>query len=213
MAKRRVVVTGMGLVSCFGNDLDSFYQALLAGKSGVRPITRFPCEDYTTRFAGWVEPFDSSEYIDKKQARRIDPFILYAVVAGKRALRAAGLVDSSFDKLDKTRSGILIGSGMGGMTTFNEGATALASRGYKRLSPFFVPHHHHEYGRRTPCNRTGLYGSKLLNINGLRYFQLQHRSSCEPHPSRGCRSHDHRGIGGSSLPDRSCRLHGEQSAL
>lgn len=138
--RKRVVVTGMGLVSCFGTDVDEFYNALLAGKSGVRPITHFPCDDYPTRFAASIPEFDPGEYVDKKQARRIDPFILYSIVAGKKALEMAGLKGPALDQLDKLRSGILIGSGMGGMRTFYEGATTLHTKGYKRLTPFFVPY-------------------------------------------------------------------------
>ena len=87
--KRRIVVTGMGVVSCFGTDVDQFYQSLLEGKSGITPITQFPCEDYPTRFAGSIQDFEVGEYMDKKQARRADPFIRYAMVAGKKAIEDA----------------------------------------------------------------------------------------------------------------------------
>lgn len=129
----------MGLVSCFGNDIELFYESLLAGKSGVRPITHFPCEDYATRFAASIPEFDSGDYIDRKQARRIDPFIRYATFAGKKALEMAGLFPNHLDILDKRRSGIIIGSGMGGMSTFYEGTSTLVQKGHKRLTPFFVP--------------------------------------------------------------------------
>ena len=106
MTKKRVVVTGMGIVSCFGNDVDSFYQALLEGKSGVVPIKTFPCQDFPTRFAATVPDFDVGNYLDKKQARRVDPFIRYTVVAGKKALENGKV---SLDTLDKSRCGIIIG--------------------------------------------------------------------------------------------------------
>ena len=83
MKKKRVVVTGMGVVSCFGNDVDHFYKMLLEGKSGIGPIEGFPVDEYPTRFAGEIKNFDVGEYLDKKQARRVDPFISYAIVAGK----------------------------------------------------------------------------------------------------------------------------------
>ena len=137
MAKTRIVVTGMGIVSCFGNDVDRFYEALLAGKSGVRPITHFPCEDYPTRFAASIPEFDSEEYIDRKQARRIDPFIRYAIVAGKKSLESAQVENAA---LDKTRCGVIIGSGMGGMSTFAEGTLTLNEKGHRRITPFFVPY-------------------------------------------------------------------------
>ncbi|NGX55450.1 MAG: 3-oxoacyl-[acyl-carrier-protein] synthase 2 [Chlamydiae bacterium] len=137
MSKKRIVVTGMGIVSCFGSDVDLFYEALLAGKSGVQLITHFSCEDYPTRFAASIPEFDSGEYIDRKQARRIDPFIRYAIVAGKKSLELAQIENAA---LDKTRCGVIIGSGMGGMTTFAEGAVTLSQKGYRRITPFFVPY-------------------------------------------------------------------------
>ncbi len=139
MKRKRVVVTGMGIVSCFGTDVDFFYEQLLAGRSGVVPIKEFPCEEYPTRFAAVVQDFDTGEYIDKKQARRIDPFMRYAMVAGKKSLEMSGLTGEAFDRLDKTRCGVLIGSGMGGMITFSDGVETLITKGFKRLSPFFVP--------------------------------------------------------------------------
>lgn len=139
MEKKRVVVTGMGIVSCFGTDVDFFYEQLLAGRSGVRSIKEFPCEEYPTRFAATVQDFDTGDYIDKKQARRIDPFMRYAMVAGKKSLEMSGLTGDAFDRLDKTKCGVLIGSGMGGMITFSDGVETLLTKGFKRLTPFFVP--------------------------------------------------------------------------
>lgn len=139
-SKKRIVVTGIGLVSCFGSDPKRFYQSLLEGKSGIRPIEKFPIEEYPTRFAGCVADFDVGDYMDKKQARRVDPFIRYSVFAGKRALEEAGLGMDSMDQLDKEKCGILIGSGMGGMDVFSEGAKTIIEKGYKRLTPFFVPY-------------------------------------------------------------------------
>jgi 3-oxoacyl-[acyl-carrier-protein] synthase II len=139
MKKKRVVVTGMGIVSCFGNDVEIFYEQLLAGKSGVKLIHHFSCEEFPTRFAAWVPEFDVGDYVDRKQARRIDPFIRYAIVAGKKALAMAGLFPSGFDKLERGRCGVIIGSGMGGLSTFYEGTVMLAEKGYKRITPFFIP--------------------------------------------------------------------------
>ena len=140
MKRKRIVVTGMGVVSCFGSDVDHFYEQLLAGKSGIVPIEEFPCQDYPTRFAGAIRNFDTGPYLDKKQARRVDPFVRYTAVAGKKALEKGGLTGEAFDKLDKTRCGVLIGSGMGGMTVFYDGVETLLSKGFKRLTPFFVPY-------------------------------------------------------------------------
>ena len=140
MKKKRLVITGMGIVSCFGTDVESFYEQLLAGKSGIVPIEEFPCADYPTRFAGAVRGFEPGEYIDKKQARRVDPFIRYIMVAGKKALEHGGLKLDALDSLDKTRCGIIVGSGMGGMTIFYDGVETLLQKSFKRLTPFFVPY-------------------------------------------------------------------------
>ncbi|MBI2743667.1 MAG: beta-ketoacyl-ACP synthase II [Chlamydiales bacterium] len=139
MGKKRIVVTGMGLVSCFGDNVDLFYEKLLAGESGVRPIEAFPCQDYPTRFAAAVSNFDPGEYIDKKQARRVDPFTRYAMVAGKKSLEMGKLGPEQLELLDKTRCGVLVGSGMGGMSVFSDGVETLVSKGFKRITPFFVP--------------------------------------------------------------------------
>lgn len=139
MNKKRIVVTGMGVVSCFGNDVDQFYEALLAGRSGVKTITHFPVDKFPTRFAAAVPDFDPGDYIEKKQNRRIDSFIRYAMVAGKKALEQAQLTGEALEKLDKARSGIIIGSGMGGMNTFYDGSIALINKGHRRITPFFVP--------------------------------------------------------------------------
>lgn len=135
--KKRIVITGMGVVSCFGNDVDHFYEQLLQGKSGIGPIVSFPCEDYPTRFAGVIKDFDPTPYLDKKQARRVDPFIGYIAVAGKKALEMGKL---DLEKVNKQRCGILIGSGMGGMSVFSDGVETVLTKGYKRLTPFFVPY-------------------------------------------------------------------------
>ena len=140
MTKKRVVITGMGIVSCLGNDVDQFYQDLLDGKSGVTAINQFPCEEYPTRFAGSVPNFDTGDYIDKKQARRVDPYIRYGMVAGKKALEHAGLLGPNLETLNKERCGIIIGSGMGGMNIFYDGVETLLKQSFKRLTPFFVPY-------------------------------------------------------------------------
>jgi len=140
MAKKRIVVTGMGIVSCFGSDVEHFYKQLLAGASGIVPIEEFPCTDWPTRIAGAVRNFDPGDYMEKKQARRVDPFIRYAMVAGKRALEHGKLGAEDLAKLDKARCGIVIGSGMGGMSVFHDGVETLLTKSYKRLTPFFVPY-------------------------------------------------------------------------
>lgn len=139
MSKKRIVVTGMGVVSCFGNEVDRFYENLLAGKSGVTQITGFPCEEYPTRFAASIKDFDPGEYLDKKQARRVDKFISYAIVAGKKSLEHAKLDQEALGKLQKTKCGVIIGSGMGGMGVFSDGVQTLIEKGHRKVTPFFVP--------------------------------------------------------------------------
>lgn len=138
--KKRIVVTGMGVVSCFGNDVSTFYESLLAGKSGIGLITEFPCDEYPTRFAGVIHDFDPGQYMDRKQARRADKFISYTMVAGKKALESAGCTEETLSLLNKNRCGILIGSGMGGMGFFADGVQTLLEKGMRRVSPFFVPY-------------------------------------------------------------------------
>jgi 3-oxoacyl-[acyl-carrier-protein] synthase II len=140
MLKKRIVVTGMGIVSCFGTDVDHFYDQLLQGVSGIVPIEGFPVAEYPTRFAGEIRNFEPGEYMDKKQARRVDPFIRYTMVAGKKALEMAGLGGSNLDTLDKSKAGIIVGSGMGGMSVFYEGVDTILNKSFKRLTPFFIPY-------------------------------------------------------------------------
>lgn len=140
MAKKRIVVTGMGVVSCFGNDVTRFYDQLLQGISGIVPIQNFDASDYPTRFAGEIRNFEVGDYMDKKQARRVDPFIKYTVVSGKKALEMSGLDEEALGKLDKKRCGIIIGSGMGGMSHFYDGVETVLEKTYRRLTPFFIPH-------------------------------------------------------------------------
>lgn len=140
MARKRIVVTGLGVVSCFGNDVDHYYNQLLAGVSGISNITEFPCEELPTRFAGVIRGFNPENYLDKKQARRVDPYISYAVGAGKEALKLAQLNEEALSKLNKERCGVLIGSGMGGMGMFVDSVQTFLEKGARRVSPFFIPY-------------------------------------------------------------------------
>ena len=137
--KRRVVVTGLGIASAFGNDVDHFYDQLLLGKSAVKRLDLFDVSEYPTQIAAYIKDFDVGNYMQKKQARRADPFIRYAMVAGKKALENSKIDENVLENLDKTRCGIVIGSGMGGMHSFFDGVQTLIKDSYKRLTPFFVP--------------------------------------------------------------------------
>ncbi|MCH9032413.1 MAG: beta-ketoacyl-ACP synthase II [candidate division Zixibacteria bacterium] len=134
--EQRVMVTGMGLVTPLGETLDDVWNALLAGKSGACAITRFPVEDYPTRIAAEVKDFHPEEFIEKKELRRMDLSEQYAIVASQHAIDDSGL---DLDKVDKDRAGIVIGSGIGGISTFERQHKNLLKSGPGRVSPFFIP--------------------------------------------------------------------------
>ncbi|KAH7655374.1 3-oxoacyl-[acyl-carrier-protein] synthase II protein [Dioscorea alata] len=140
--KKRVVITGMGLVSVFGNDVDLYYDRLLAGESGIGLIDRFDASKFPTRFAGQIRGFSSEGYIDGKNDRRLDDCLRYCLVSGKKALENAGLALGSpeLEKIDKVRAGVLVGTGMGGLTVFSDGVQALIEKGYRKITPFFIPY-------------------------------------------------------------------------
>lgn len=134
----------MGLASVFGNDPDHFYNQLLEGVSGVDTISRFDASEFPTTFGAQIKNFDNEDLIDKKNARRYDDCLSYTMVASKKALRAAGLEKEAnpdgYEKLDKSRVGVLVGSGMGGLTVFQDGVKSLVEKGYKKITPFFIPY-------------------------------------------------------------------------
>lgn len=139
MSKRRVVVTGMGVVSCFGSNVDQFYRSLVAGKSGISTISGFDSSEFPTQIAGEIKDFDPTGYLDKKQARRVDKFISYSVVSGKKALENAQIDEKFFSNADLSRCGVIVGSGMGGMQKFVENVQTMDKRGFAKVSPFFIP--------------------------------------------------------------------------
>jgi 3-oxoacyl-[acyl-carrier-protein] synthase II len=136
VARRRVVITGLGAVTPIGNSAEEFWSGLVQGRSGIGPITRFDATAYPTRIAGEVRGFDPLKYIDKKDDRKFDPFLKYAVACALMAVEDAGL---DLDKVDKNRFGVLVGSGIGGITTLLESHDILNTKGLDRVSPFFVP--------------------------------------------------------------------------
>lgn len=138
--KKRVVITGMGLVSVFGNDVDVFYDKLLAGTSGIDIIDRFDISQFPTKFAGQIRGFSGKGYIDGKNDRRLDDSLRYGLVSGKRALEDAGLGGDNLNQVDKQKVGVLVGTGMGGLTVFSDGVQALVEKGHKRITPFFIPY-------------------------------------------------------------------------
>lgn len=134
--KKRVVVTGMGAITPIGTGADEFWKALLAGKSGITKISRFDASAYTTQIAGEVKEFEPGQYMDKKEAKRMDRFTQFAVASAKMAIDDAAL---DLEKEDRSRIGTIIGTGIGGMDTLHEQYRVLFEKGPGRISPFFVP--------------------------------------------------------------------------
>lgn len=136
MSKRRVVVTGMGMLSPVGNTVESSWKALLAGQSGIVNIEHFDTTNFSTRFAGLVKNFDCEEYMPKKEARKMDLFIQYGIAAGIQAFNDSNL---EITEENAARVGVAIGSGIGGIGIIEEASHTLREKGPRRMSPFFVP--------------------------------------------------------------------------
>ncbi|RKT46712.1 beta-ketoacyl-ACP synthase II [Thiocapsa rosea] len=136
MSGRRVVVTGLGLVAPVGLDVKSSWDNILAGKSGIKPITHFDIEPFSTRFGGPIYGFEISDYIAEKEAKKMDKFIHYGMAAGCQAIADAGL---EIDDSNRRRIGVAIGSGIGGITGIENNYEAYRTKGPRRISPFFVP--------------------------------------------------------------------------
>ncbi|MBF7955051.1 MULTISPECIES: beta-ketoacyl-ACP synthase II [Rahnella] len=136
MSKRRVVVTGLGMLSPVGNTVESTWNALLAGQSGISLIDHFDTSAYATRFAGLVKDFNCEDFIPRKDARKMDAFIQYGITAGIQAMQDSGLEVTAENA---TRIGAAIGSGIGGLGLIEENHTSLVNGGPRKISPFFVP--------------------------------------------------------------------------
>ncbi|XP_048334916.1 3-oxoacyl-[acyl-carrier-protein] synthase II, chloroplastic [Ziziphus jujuba] len=136
--QRRVVVTGMGVVTPLGHDPDIFYDNLLEGVSGISQIETFDCAQFPTRIAGEIKSFSTDGWVAPKLAKRMDKFMLYMLIAGKKALADGGITEEIMDEFDKAKCGVLIGSAMGGMKVFNDAIEALRVS-YKKMNPFCVP--------------------------------------------------------------------------
>lgn len=135
--KHRVVITGMGVVTSLGQDLDTFWNNLMAGKSGVSAIESFDVSEYPTRIAASVKDFNAEDYVDRKDARKMDRFVQFAAAAATNAIKDSGLVIG--EQADPERVGVIIGSGIGGLGTWEDQHNILLQKGPKRVSPFFIP--------------------------------------------------------------------------
>ena len=136
MEKRRVVVTGLGIVSPLGIGLEENWDAVSNGRSGIGPITRFDPKDVNAKIAGEVKNFNPEDYIEKKEIEKMDTFLHYSLAAGKMAVEDSGLV---INDENAERVGVLVGSGLGGLETIEKYHTLMLEKGPKKISPFFIP--------------------------------------------------------------------------
>lgn len=134
--ERRVVITGLGVVSSLGNDINDFWNNIINGVSGIDFIERFNTEQFNVKIGAEVKKFNVEDYIDKKEARRMDRNAQYAIGAAMSAIRDSGIDTSA---IDKNRMGVILGCGVGGIETFEEQVAVFKEKGAKRVSPFFVP--------------------------------------------------------------------------
>ncbi|MFH1676739.1 MAG: beta-ketoacyl synthase N-terminal-like domain-containing protein, partial [bacterium] len=134
---RRVAITGMGMVSTFGSDKEKVRESFRKGKSGIRLIQGWDTSAFKVKIGGEVTDFDPALYMDAKEARRYDPYSQYAVACSKMAIEDAGFRE---DELDHERSGVIIGTGIGGLNVFCRDHERLITQGPDRVSPFYIPH-------------------------------------------------------------------------
>lgn len=134
---KRIVITGMGVMSPIGNTIDDYWNAMMNGKSGASNITQFDTENFTTKFACEVKDFDAVGYFGVKDARKLDRYAQLGIVAADQAIENSGLND--YSALDKNRVGVIVGSGIGGMVTFETEHSNLVHKGPRRVSPHFIP--------------------------------------------------------------------------
>lgn len=133
--KKRVVITGMGVVHSLGFGLDSFWSAIKEGKSGISTLTKFDTDNYDAKVAAEIKNFEPTDYIDKKEAKRMDIFTQYAMAAAKMAIEMSGL---KMEEEDSFRAGVIVGSGIGGIQTLEDQHHTLETKGASRVSPFFI---------------------------------------------------------------------------
>ncbi len=133
---RRVVVTGMGVISSLGFDIQTFWGAIVSGKSGISSVTKFDTSDYPTKVAAEITDFNPASYLDYKESKRMDTFNTYAMAAAILAVKDSGL---DLDKVNKEMMGVIVGSGIGGIQTLEDQHRVLMEKGPNRISPFFIP--------------------------------------------------------------------------
>lgn len=135
--QQRVVVTGMGVVTSLGKDVETFWNSLLAGKSGISKIESFDVSEYPTQIAAEIHDFNPEDYVERKEARKMDRYVQFAYAASTQALQDSGLKIG--ESVEAERIGVIVGSGIGGLGTWEDQFTTLLQKGPKRVSPFFIP--------------------------------------------------------------------------
>ncbi|MBN2285178.1 MAG: beta-ketoacyl-[acyl-carrier-protein] synthase II, partial [Tissierellales bacterium] len=133
---RRVVITGMGAITPIGSGLENFWEGIKSGKCGIDEITAFDTTDFTVKLAAEVKDFDPSQFMDKKEAKRMDRFCQFAIASSQMAMDDSGL---NPEQIDKKKFGVIIGSGVGGINTIETEIAKLNSKGPGKVSPFFIP--------------------------------------------------------------------------
>ena len=159
---KRVVITGMGVLSPVGTGLDQFWSQITKGVSGIGPITRFDTSEFSTKIAGEIKDFDATQFMDRKEARRMDRFSQYAVAAAGMAVKDAGL---NLGQHDRNRIGVILGSGIGGLGTLEEQYRILINRGPGRISPFLIPMMISNMGSGQVAISLGLHGNNITTTS------------------------------------------------
>ena len=192
MSNRRVVVTGIGLVSSLGIGTSENWKALLAGRSGVETITKFDASQFATQIAGEVRGFDPLQFIEKKDVKKMDVFIQYAIAASQFAMDDARL---TIEPDIATRVGVFIASGIGGFTTIEREHKALLEGGPRKISPFFIPSAIINLAAGQVSIRYGAKGPELGDLHRLFGLGARDRRRLRDHPARRGRHHDRRRVG------------------
>ncbi len=189
MEPQNVVVTGLGMVTAVGLDRDSSWEALKRGECGIAPLTALDASDFKTTFAGELKGFDPEVAMDPKDARKADRYAQIAVVAADQAMKQAGLDAAPGDPY---RAGVIIGSGIGGMITFEEQHSKFVSRGSRGVSPLFIPMMISDMAAGLVSIRYGFRGRQLLHRQRLRVGRPRHRRRLRPDQAGPRRRDDHR---------------------
>ena len=212
MTGRRVVVTGMGMLTALGNDVPSTWEGLLAGRPGIKTIESFDPSRLTAQIAGEVRGFDASHVLDRKDQRRTDRYIQFGLVAAREAMDQAGLPARLEGELAE-RTGVILGTGLGGVGTLNDGFSTNALRGPDRISPFLIPMGIPNVGAGQIAITYGMTGPEFRDGVRVRDGRPRGRRVVRDHPPRRRRHHAGGRLGGVHLRGPHRRVRGDACAL